>query len=67
MTSKPFRTCLWFDDNLMEAVAFYTTVFPNSEVRSVSHYDDGRVLAAEWTLDGRPFRGIGSPPARTWV
>ena len=42
-------TCLWFDDNLMEAVEFYTRVFPNSEVRGVSHYDDGRVLAAEWT------------------
>ena len=55
-------TCLWFDDNLMDAVEFYTTVFPNSEVRRVSHYEDGRVLAAEWTLDGRPFRGINGGP-----
>jgi predicted 3-demethylubiquinone-9 3-methyltransferase (glyoxalase superfamily) len=55
-------TCLWFDDNLMEAVEFYTTVFPGSEVRGVSRYDDGRVLAAEWTLDGRSFRGINGGP-----
>ena len=55
-------TCLWFDDNLMEAVEFYTKIFPNSEVRGVSHYDDGRVLAAEWTLDGRSFRGINGGP-----
>jgi predicted 3-demethylubiquinone-9 3-methyltransferase (glyoxalase superfamily) len=55
-------TCLWFDDNLMEAVEFYTGAFPNSEVRGVSHYDDGRVLAAEWTLDGQPFRGINGGP-----
>jgi len=55
-------TCLWFDDNLMEAVEFYTNVFPDSEVRGVSHYDDGRVLAAEWTLDGRSFRGINGGP-----
>ena len=55
-------TCLWFDDNLMEAVEFYTRIFPNSEVRGVSHYDDGRVLAAEWTLDGRSFRGINGGP-----
>ena len=55
-------TCLWFDDNLMEAVEFYTKVFPDSEVRGVSHYDDGRVLAAEWTLDGRSFRGINGGP-----
>ena len=55
-------TCLWFDDNLMDAVEFYTAVFPSSEVRGVSHYPDGRVLAAEWTLDGRPFRGINGGP-----
>lgn len=55
-------TCLWFDDNLMEAVDFYITVFPNSEVHGVSHYDDGRVLAAEWTLDAQAFRGINGGP-----
>jgi predicted 3-demethylubiquinone-9 3-methyltransferase (glyoxalase superfamily) len=54
--------CLWFDDDLMEAVDFYTTVFPNSVIRSVSHYDDGRVLAAEWLLDAQPFRGINGGP-----
>src|SRR6478752_10407360 len=55
-------TCLWFDDNLMEAVEFYTLVFPNSSIRQVSRYDDGRVLAAEWSLAGRPFRGINGGP-----
>lgn len=55
-------TCLWFDDDLMEAVEFYTNVFPDSEIRGVSHYEDGRVLAAEWTLDGRSFRGINGGP-----
>lgn len=55
-------TCLWFDDNLMEAVEFYTAVFPNSEIRGISHHDDGSVLAARWTLDGRPFRGINGGP-----
>jgi predicted 3-demethylubiquinone-9 3-methyltransferase (glyoxalase superfamily) len=54
-------TCLWFDDNLMEAVEFYTAVFPSSEVRGVSHYE-GRVIGAEWTLDGQPFRGINGGP-----
>jgi len=54
-------TCLWFDDNMMEAVDFYTTVFPNSAVNQVSHYE-GRVLAAEWTLDGQAFRGINGGP-----
>ncbi|WP_296603012.1 VOC family protein [Nocardioides sp.] len=54
-------TCLWFDDNLMEAVEFYTAVFPNSEIGGVSYYE-GRVLGAEWTLDGQPFRGINGGP-----
>ena len=62
-------TCLWFDDDLMEAVEFYTNVFPNSVISSVSHYGEGApfpagtVLAAEWTLDGRSFRGINGGPA----
>jgi len=55
-------TCLWFDDNLMEAVEFYTAVFPNSAIGGVSRYEDGRVLGAEWTLDGQPFRGINGGP-----
>lgn len=54
-------TCLWFDDDLMEAVDFYVRVFPSSEIRRVSDYN-GRVIAAEWTLDGRPFRGINGGP-----
>jgi predicted 3-demethylubiquinone-9 3-methyltransferase (glyoxalase superfamily) len=54
-------TCLWFDDDMMEAVEFWTGIFPNSEITNVSHYE-GRVLAAEWTLDGRPFRGINGGP-----
>ncbi|MDF1604204.1 VOC family protein [Nocardioides sp. YIM 152315] len=55
-------TCLWFDDNLVEAVEFYTRVFPNSAVTGVSRDDHGRVLAVEWTLDGRAFRGINGGP-----
>lgn len=60
--------CLWFDDNLMEAVDFWTKIFPGSEVTHVSHYGEsgpgepGSVLAAEWTLDGQPFRGINGGP-----
>ena len=54
-------TCLWFDDDLMEAVDFYVRVFPNSAIHRVSDYH-GRVIAAEWTLDGQPFRGINGGP-----
>ena len=33
--------CLWFDNNLQEAVDFYTSVFKNSEVLSKSYYGEG--------------------------
>ena len=34
--------CLWFDGNAEEAVAFYTSVFPNSKIRKISHYSQAR-------------------------
>jgi predicted 3-demethylubiquinone-9 3-methyltransferase (glyoxalase superfamily) len=31
---------LWFDTESMEAAEFYVSVFPNSEIRNVSHYTE---------------------------
>jgi predicted 3-demethylubiquinone-9 3-methyltransferase (glyoxalase superfamily) len=31
---------LWFDTEGEEAAAFYVSVFPNSEIRHVSHYGE---------------------------
>ena len=55
-------TCLWFDDNLMEAVEFWTSIVPRSEIQFVSYQGGGAALAAYWTLDGQPFRGINGGP-----
>ena len=60
--------CLWFDDQLEEAMDFYTRIFPNSGVTNVSRYGDagpgepGTVMAGEWVLDGQSFRGINGGP-----
>ena len=60
--------CLWFDADLEQAVAFHTSVFPDSEVHHVSRYGDagpgepGSVMAAEWTVRGLRFRGINGGP-----
>ena len=61
--------CLWFDDDLGEAVDFYTSVFPDGEVHHVTRYGDagpgepGSVMAAEWTVTGVRFKGINGGPA----
>ncbi|MGP4057157.1 VOC family protein [Mycobacterium sp. 4D054] len=59
---------LWFDDNLEEAVAFYTAIFPNSAVECVARYTDagpgnpGEVVTATFTLDGQRFIAINGGP-----
>lgn len=61
--------CLWFDDDLEQAVEFYTSVFPDAEVHHVSRYGEagpgtpGSVMAAEWTVAGTRFKGINGGPA----
>ena len=60
--------CLWFDGQAAQAAAFYTGVFPRSEVTSVSHYPpdapggEGPVLTVEFTLDGQPYVGLNAGP-----
>src|SRR6478609_9926510 len=60
--------CLWFDDDLEEAMEFWTKIFPRSSITSVSRYGEagpgepGTVMAGEWVLDGQPFRGINGGP-----
>jgi predicted 3-demethylubiquinone-9 3-methyltransferase (glyoxalase superfamily) len=59
---------LWFDDNLEDAMTFYTSVFPNSSIGTVHRYTDagpgtpGQVVSAEFTLDGQRFIGINGGP-----
>ena len=31
----PITPCLWFDDNLEEAMEFYVKIFPNSSIGSI--------------------------------
>ncbi|WP_432479327.1 VOC family protein [Nocardioides sp. GXQ0305] len=60
--------CLWFDDDLGEAVDFYTSVFPDGEVHHVTRYGDsgpgepGSMMAAEWTVNALRFKGVNGGP-----
>jgi predicted 3-demethylubiquinone-9 3-methyltransferase (glyoxalase superfamily) len=67
MTDK-VSTCLWFDRNAEEAVAFYTSVFPNSKILAVTRYGEagpgpkGSVLTIVFKLDGREFTALNGGP-----
>ena len=59
---------LWFDDDLEEAMRFYTGIFPNSSIEYVNRYTEtgpgttGEVLSAGFNLDGTRFVGINGGP-----
>jgi predicted 3-demethylubiquinone-9 3-methyltransferase (glyoxalase superfamily) len=60
--------CLWFDDNLEDAAAFYTSVFPNSSIEGFVRTTTagpgapGTVLYGSFVLDGHRFMGINGGP-----
>jgi predicted 3-demethylubiquinone-9 3-methyltransferase (glyoxalase superfamily) len=59
---------LWFDTESEEAAKFYVSVFPNSEITTVTHYGEagpreaGMVLTVEFVLDGEDFIAINGGP-----
>ncbi|MGH8976963.1 MAG: VOC family protein [Acidimicrobiia bacterium] len=59
---------LWFDTESEEAAEFYVSVFPNSKVTNVTHYNDagprqaGTVLTVDFVLDGQEFTAINGGP-----
>jgi predicted 3-demethylubiquinone-9 3-methyltransferase (glyoxalase superfamily) len=59
---------LWFDDQAEEAMNFYTAIFKNSKIGTVSRYGDdvpgpkGKVLTATFQLDGQEFMALNGGP-----
>lgn len=55
-TITPF---LMFSDQLDDAMRFYTSTFPDAEVRSVARSgEDGPVQSAEFVLGGQAFKAF---------
>lgn len=55
---------LWFDDKAEEAMIFYTSIFKNSKVGSVSRYgEEGKVMSATFQLEGQEFMALNGGPA----
>jgi predicted 3-demethylubiquinone-9 3-methyltransferase (glyoxalase superfamily) len=72
-TSQSITPCLWFDNQAEEAARFYTGVFKNSRIGSITRYGEagheahgqapGTVLMVAFELDGRPFTALNGGPA----
>jgi predicted 3-demethylubiquinone-9 3-methyltransferase (glyoxalase superfamily) len=65
---KRITPFLWFDNNAEEAMQFYTSIFKDSKVGSVSRYGDagpgpkGAVMTAAFELDGQEFIALNGGP-----
>lgn len=72
ITKRAITPCLWFDDQAEEAAAFYTAVFNNSRVGTVTRYGkegyeihgrpEGSAMTVEFELDGQPFVALNGGP-----
>ena len=69
---QPITPSLWFDTEAEEAANFYVSVFRNSRIVKVTHYNEagpreaGMVLTVEFELDGERFVGINGGPEFTF-
>jgi predicted 3-demethylubiquinone-9 3-methyltransferase (glyoxalase superfamily) len=59
---------LWFDTQAEEAAQFYTSIFRNSKIRSISRYPEGSpgpagsVMTVSFELDGQEFTALNAGP-----
>lgn len=71
-TIQRITTCLWFDDQAEEAAKFYTSIFKNSKITSITRYGEagrevhgrppGSVMVAAFELDGQAFTALNGGP-----
>ena len=54
---------LWFDNNLEEAVNFYTSVFKSAKILNINKTPDGKYMVASFELEGQRFNGMNAGPA----
>src|SRR5215469_4968748 len=62
--TQKIRPFLWFNDEAEEAVNFYVSIFPGSEITDVSRYSDvgpgdtGKVMTMSFNLLGLDFLAL---------
>lgn len=70
------RPCLWFADQGEEAARFYTGIFPNSRIVTITRYSEagfeihqrptGSVMTVTFELDGQQFTALNGGPMFTF-
>lgn len=68
---------LWFDDQAEEAAQFYTSLFENSGIDTITHYTnegyefhgqpEGKVMTVAFELAGHTFVGLNGGPTFTFT
>jgi predicted 3-demethylubiquinone-9 3-methyltransferase (glyoxalase superfamily) len=71
MRSK-ITPCLWFDGQAEDAVRFYTSIFKNSKIVTITRYGNvgqeihgrtpGSVMTVEFELNGQTFTALNGGP-----
>jgi len=71
-TMQKIAPCLWFDDQAQAAAEFYTSIFKNSKILSVTRYGEagreihgreaGSVMTVEFELGGQHFTALNGGP-----
>ena len=69
---KRISPCLWFDNQAEEAAQFYTSIFDNSRIVTVTHYGEesaragrrpaGSVMTVVFELEGQEFMALNGGP-----
>src|SRR5438445_5533460 len=63
---------LWFDGKAEEAMNFYTSIFENSKIKSVTRYGEagpgpkGTVMTGTFQLEGQDFMALNGGPHFTF-
>jgi predicted 3-demethylubiquinone-9 3-methyltransferase (glyoxalase superfamily) len=72
MKIQKISPCLWFDGKAEDAATFYTGIFKNSRITTISRYGDvgqeihgqapGTVMVVAFELEGQAFTGLNGGP-----
>jgi len=68
MSKQKITPFLWFDNQAEEAINFYTSIFKNSKIQSISRYGEAgpgkkdTVMVASFKLEGQEFIALNGGP-----